>query len=394
MDPSGNMKTQYTLQNRGSLLVAQQTALGAPTLTGISPITGKSMEYTATGQQQTVYYTTPAPSTRTAKSRDESSPGRLGIAEEAKMKVCNMQEEMRMVESTIESLQRTNSALKNKMLSDRRSTLEKYFMSNDHLIKQAVVGEWKRYIQIVRRQRDLEGIDAARVKEKKDYQHRIAQLENANRELMEKNKELNGEIEKLHRRQAEAEAVIHNCGEQLGRFPLPQQNRTVPSHDASDYVKTKLHDILREVDPRYIPPLNGPSVHEISIQEQLAYQQGRVMHAQMPLLPNQGIAPASSQPSGRISYNQLSQHPNGSISNLQAGMGAMSNSHDNNFVPKVVSTTVMSSVSSPGEARITPSIPTSASGNHIQALNAHQRAQLILNQGSNQGHVTSIKTLP
>jgi len=240
-------------------------------------------------------------STPTKQDGVKPTPPHVGMAEEAKQKVHLMHAEMQMVEATIESLQMTNAQLKRKLLNDRKCTLEKYFMSNDHLIKQAVVGEWKELMYMIHKKRAQDEAEGLRHKEKLRFEQSLGRLNAENQKLREEAASARKEIMELKSKVDQAESLIRGVSEQMGRYPVSPAKTTIVPNDAGEYVKQKLHDILRDVDPRYIPPLNGPTIHEIAREEQIAYAQGRVMHPR----PNVAISSANGTMSNGTISNQL-----------------------------------------------------------------------------------------
>merc|ERR1719335_1240047 len=78
---------------------------------------------------------------------------------------------MSEIEQTIKLMEAENERLKAKLLRDRSANLDKY------LTMQAVVHEWKRIMEVLRRMREVDGVEGQRAADRARYVHRIAELE-------------------------------------------------------------------------------------------------------------------------------------------------------------------------------------------------------------------------
>merc|ERR1719271_502197 len=88
-----------------------------------------------------------------------------------------MHSEIQMMENTIYELQQDNEALKFRLLQQRRSSLEKYFMADSRLLTQGTLREWDRLTQEMKRMREIDGVNALRSRDLALYEAEIAELE-------------------------------------------------------------------------------------------------------------------------------------------------------------------------------------------------------------------------
>lgn len=179
---------------------------------------------------------------------------RHSAAEEATETVHSMHIQMSDVEETINIMQAENEWLKSKLLQDRQTTLTKYFMRDAHLTMQAVVHEWKRIMEVLRRMREVDGVESVRAADRARYVHRIAELE----EQIAYSNELyrRSELEKTEyqERLALAEKVIYQARGDVEQFPLSTEPQPAPTvREKAKYMKTQLHKMLGETDPAYLP---------------------------------------------------------------------------------------------------------------------------------------------
>eukprot|EP00397_Hematodinium_sp_SG-2012_P046547 GEMP01052635.1.p1 GENE.GEMP01052635.1~~GEMP01052635.1.p1 ORF type:complete len:343 (+),score=75.21 GEMP01052635.1:145-1173(+) len=208
-------------------------------------------------------------------------------ADEAKMKVHNMHEEMQVVEDTIAELQRENDWLKFKLLQGRRSSSGKYCSLHASLLTLGVFGEWKRIAEAARLERVAEKTEAMRVNDHIQFDAHSLNLDLQVCDAQEKQREAEREVQELRARLEQAEAMIRVCSEQISQYqlPPPRISQLPPSSESAEYMKSKLHEILRSIDPRYMPPLHGPSVEEVIYQQRQAYKQGMTMRVPAPHVP-------------------------------------------------------------------------------------------------------------
>jgi len=206
-----------------------------------------------------------------------------------------MHAEIQFVEEIIGSLQQENENLKEKLIEFRKVVLKKYFMKLfDHSVRIDVFRQWKQIVDVSNAKREMASLELLRDQDIESFEGRIANLETKLRtskdEVENSNQTielLESEREDLRSRLAHAEEIIYTCAPLMNRYPLPKTPRdNIPaSIEMGDYIKSKLHEILRDVDPRYLAPLPGPSVQEISLQERVAYQRGTIMHPNLPQVP-------------------------------------------------------------------------------------------------------------
>lgn len=193
---------------------------------------------------QTVQYEVAAPTIRTKK---KEPPVHIGKAAEAKDRVHYMHRQMQEVEETISNLQ-AEKRLKMKLLNDRRATLEKYFMVDDHLLKQGVMGEWKRIMEMLRRMREVDGMESMRAGDRSAYEQRIAELEQV---LAESNAEVvQSETEKGELKDGlnQAEHLIRTVGEGMTLYPMPANPPRIPAPECESYMKRQIHQLLKDMD--------------------------------------------------------------------------------------------------------------------------------------------------
>lgn len=159
----------------------------------------------------------------------------------------------------IEQLQAENERLKWKLLKDRAAQLEKYFMADNHLLKQAVTGEWKRIMEVLRRMRDVDGVEGMRAQDRMAYEERCA-------ELVEQLNETNAQISQVEKDKAEVrnrleqtEALIRAVAERVTSYPMPAQPPRLQAFPGEQYMKQKVHEILKDVDSNYRPPMAIPT---------------------------------------------------------------------------------------------------------------------------------------
>jgi len=196
---------------------------------------------------------------------------KLGAADNAKQKVHLMHKDMQMVEDSIESLQIENAFLKKTIIGLRGAALGRYFTASDFFLKQLCMGEWKGLMLQVQKHREAEGAESLRTRDRSQCEQRIGNLETLLWSEKDDHKKTYQLCEDLQSRLDQAEGLIRAVTEQMSRHPLPhpQEVKVTSPFETTEYMKSRLHEILRDLDPQYIPPLSSPALTAVTTKERL-----------------------------------------------------------------------------------------------------------------------------
>merc|ERR1719326_1061327 len=102
-------------------------------------------------QQQYITYVQEEPPKMKVRARTQDPEHHVSVAKDAMEKMSLMHQEMAEVEATLNDLTKTNQWLKRKLITDRQDLLEKYFMADNHLLKQANLREWRHLVEVEKR---------------------------------------------------------------------------------------------------------------------------------------------------------------------------------------------------------------------------------------------------
>jgi len=200
----------------------------------------------------------------------------------ARGSVARVHEEMRDVENVLLEMERENANLRTRLLHARSSVWEKYFMCSGHLALQACVGCWKSFAEQERADREADGYSQRQARESAKYEKRVKELEEEAETLRQQcqrtREETAQQVAPLRAAHEEAmlraerlEALISQMGEVANRVTqlsesakpggfMPQCSAALFSGTsnlaATELVKSTLHQILRDIDPNYVPPKN------------------------------------------------------------------------------------------------------------------------------------------
>lgn len=154
-------------------------------------------------------------------------------------------------------------------------------MCDGHLACQAVVGCWRQWVVQAKRAREIEGYTTQGVRDRDFLARRIAQLEEEigtlrvtharlQDETASQAMQLHRERDEAKRRSEQLEAVISQMGEVAGRVtdlsrhamegtvPVPPIASEVSGGALDELVRGALHQILADVDTRWVPSVNVP----------------------------------------------------------------------------------------------------------------------------------------
>lgn len=185
--------------------------------------------------------------------------------------VQRIHEEMTDIETALCQIEAENEEMKTRLLNARQSVWAKYFMWDDTLTQQGVIGYWRHWVIVKKQQREVDGINGRHtrsIKELKqrqeDLEEECAQLRFAAEQLQEVTSRelatLNGERDDALCRVQQLEAIISQMGEVAGRVTgLSEQamQRPVASPgiladidrtELDKLVKSTLQDILTEAE--------------------------------------------------------------------------------------------------------------------------------------------------
>lgn len=283
-------------------------------------VTGNQVGYVVQGQQQTTTMQTPRGS-QSQTSMGSPMTGRSslkpGQVQSSLSLVPTVHTELQIMEATIRNLQEENESLKHKLLMNRKSSFEKYFMASGNLAVQACFHEWDRVYKELKAERERDGLNSMRSQDRAEYMARLEQLqqrvkelsdllaqtrreadnkqfqlqqknmdiqgtEHKNAQISAKNGELESEWEKAQaelKQQLEmealrkqqlgaADALIHSLQEQAAAYQFVTNptlgSVTVPQVEQISHIKGQLHKILKETDEKYLPPLAAPAMPSLS----------------------------------------------------------------------------------------------------------------------------------
>jgi len=215
--------------------------------------------------------------------------GSDGRVDGARFSVQRVHEEMRDVESVLLEMERENAENQTKLLAQRHLVFEKYFMVTGHLILQGVIGEWKAYVQQAKHDAEADGLTLRQQQAESRHESDLMALDGEAKALRQLCQQTRAETElqvaplraareEANLRAEQLEAVITSMGEVAARVtaladqakpgaaqPLPFAGRSTPAQ-LTEITKSAIHDILRDLDPNYVPTrvVVSPTMSQVS----------------------------------------------------------------------------------------------------------------------------------
>lgn len=189
-------------------------------------------------------------------------------------------------------MERDGAMLKERLIASKGAALAKYFMVNGHLTEQAIMHQWIICARRERNERFIDGCMQQSLESDAQYSEMVQNLEAELMQLTEESAALQEEQRQtLEMERSELNAAVTRC-EQLeamvvqmssvsGRvteiarqvratapssteFPPEQVSPILPCG-----VKERLHGLLSEIDPRYVEPLQGMTMQELLLEQQM-----------------------------------------------------------------------------------------------------------------------------
>lgn len=198
--------------------------------------------------------------------------------------------EMRDVEQALLQMERDGAILKQRLLASKARALDKYFMVSASTTKQAVMHFWLEWARSERNARFIDGCLQRSLQSDAEFNDRVQSLESEVMQLTEESETVKAEQRQtLDMERAELNAAVTRC-EQLEAMvvqmssvssrvtDIAQQVRaTAPSTTSLPMerptvaagIKERLHELLSEIDPRYLGPLQGKTMQELVLEQQM-----------------------------------------------------------------------------------------------------------------------------
>jgi len=223
--------------------------------------------------------------------------------------------EMRDVERVMLGMEQDTGAMKSRLLHTKQRGLEKYFMADAHLAKQAVFGTWHTWALRERNFRNIDGSQQRCLSDEQVYAEQVQEMdfvvgqlrEELNEALREQQRVLTLERTELSAAAAcceQLEAMVVQMGGVSSRvteiarqvrgntpFELAGDDHNAMSNSipgagasrqpqgvssqggqqmvndpgASGFAKGRLHALLEEIDPRYLGPLHDSTLQEVMV---------------------------------------------------------------------------------------------------------------------------------
>jgi len=212
--------------------------------------------------------------------------------------------EIRMMEETIIDLQRENEMLKQRIITERRGSLEKFFAVDARLLMQETLKQWAEYTEELRSLRALELATSSQQQEALEHDKIMGQMnreadglakaledvqgedkdtfnnlvekeaalnaaEQEQQALLERIKGLNEELRRKREEEGECKSSTGGILKQLQKAEkiVKLVNEVSTSYEREEdqpdgvirveqKMKAQLHNVLRDTDQNYVPPLD------------------------------------------------------------------------------------------------------------------------------------------
>eukprot|EP00397_Hematodinium_sp_SG-2012_P020358 GEMP01020970.1.p1 GENE.GEMP01020970.1~~GEMP01020970.1.p1 ORF type:complete len:399 (+),score=78.05 GEMP01020970.1:146-1342(+) len=170
------------------------------------------------------------------------------------------------LDTHVATLERESALLKAKLIETKRNELAKYFTSSGKCVLTLALQTWKRMMDDCKYMRTIEDLQLQMEHDRLKADMTRAQYENDKAQLLDQFRQIPALQEELREAKgliASLGNVFSACARQCQKYPDPQPN-VIQAPDTLTKLKDAMHKTLKEIDPRYLPPLNTPSVLEIS----------------------------------------------------------------------------------------------------------------------------------
>merc|ERR1719326_2589432 len=161
--PLGSYELSSSGLMGGSTVLVQQAPV-VPTITTSAMMSSQSPSMMTQSSMKTSPRTVAdgAPMRGSAADRARSPVPHPGMAQNAIGKVRAMHAEVSLVEETLNAMQEEVAWLKERALHNKAGAIERCFMQNDKMIKQAYIHEWHVFAHMMRKIREVDGVHFAR----------------------------------------------------------------------------------------------------------------------------------------------------------------------------------------------------------------------------------------